>query len=187
MTTNKIIRDIRIRWGLNPENGKPLTPPEPPSNPSAEPPYFTCPSCGSRHFVRDTINTKDGVVTCKTVRCHGDSSGGKARCKWRGVWPIEADMGNPITETVSPETPAISAIAAAMRNGKTPCKPKKVGRREVVEREVVHDPLTLIVLSLRLAACVGRPDLRDSYHKLSVELGGKVSMDGMTDDPREIP
>lgn len=95
-------------------------------------------------------------------------------------------MGNPITETVSPETPAISAIATALRKGKTPCKPKKVGRREVVEREVVHDPAQLILLALKIAAICGRPDLRNEYSRVASEISKTVHIsDSTEDDPAD--
>ncbi len=177
---SKVIRELRRKFGLDENTGKPLNPPDPPSDPSGEPPYFTCPRCGSHHFGRDTINTKDGVVTCKTVRCHGDG------CKWRGEWPPVDSAG---LEAKLIETPAISAIATALRNGKTPCKPCKPRKRrlaEVVEREVQHDPAALIVWSLKIAACCGAPWLRDEYSRLAAELSKAFHIsDEIVDDPRE--
>lgn len=73
---------------------------------------FTCPSCGSHYFGRDTANSGKSAkelilrtVKChgggsvdllKTVRCHGGWSMDdpqKPACKWRGEWPpVEVDL-----------------------------------------------------------------------------------------------
>lgn len=57
-------------------------------------PYFTCPSCGSPYFGRDTAKRNGVPVSLKTVKCHGSSSGPiiygdhLGQCPWRGVWPV---------------------------------------------------------------------------------------------------
>ena len=56
---------------------------------------FVCPKCGGPYFGRD-IGMVDGKWDgLPTVRCHGDSSGGKRDCDWHGVWP------NPSQKVVS--------------------------------------------------------------------------------------
>lgn len=52
--------------------------------------YFTCPSCGSHYYGRDTTESEGQVITLKTVRCHGGWSSSDPQvtvCHWRGEWP----------------------------------------------------------------------------------------------------
>lgn len=56
----------------------------------AKEPYFTCPSCGSHYYGRDTAESDGQVITLKTVRCHGGWSSSDPQvtvCHWRGEWP----------------------------------------------------------------------------------------------------
>lgn len=48
---------------------------------------FVCPSCGGRHFGRDTGG--DPVKPLPTVRCHDEHRTG---CKWVGVWPKQIQI-----------------------------------------------------------------------------------------------
>lgn len=61
---------------------------------------FTCPSCGSHYFGRDTAdNGKGGIAVLKTVRCHGGWSSQDPQievCHWRGEWPLEESVETPV-------------------------------------------------------------------------------------------